>query len=184
MCQTQRIGPSASATGENTMNEQKADQLLAAVTTLRDMMKDPEVRRALPNLPFDVQEILTPALCDEDDDEHGGEVEAAMAGRPAAANPKVSQQPPKPEKPKEVDPDIKTNDGTEPPSDMVNSSTHRREHARLTRRMQSIDPDKYPEMHRMWSGNRQDRTEYEGVILFPVFPTLEFTTNVPDGFHC
>lgn len=103
------------------MNEQKADQLLAAVTTLRDMMKDPEVRRALPNLPFDVQEILTPTLCDEDDDEHGGEVEAAMAGRPAAANPKVSQQPPKPEKPKEVDPDIKTNDGTEPPSDMVNS---------------------------------------------------------------
>ena len=44
-----------------------------------------------------------------------------------------------------------------PPTALVNSSTHRKEHARLGRRMAHIDPAKFPEMARLWNGNRQDR---------------------------
>ena len=45
-----------------------------------------------------------------------------------------------------------------PPPDalVVNSSTHRKEHARLSRRMAHVDPAKFPEMARLWNGNRQD----------------------------
>ena len=45
---------------------------------------------------------------------------------------------------------------SEPPADQVNSSTHRREHARLSRRMQSLSEPEFPHMHRLWAGNRQD----------------------------
>lgn len=179
MCQSQRLGPSASAVGEATMNEQKADQLLAAVTTLRDMMKDPEVVRALPNLPFDVQEILKPTLCEEEGGEHGGGVKAAMAGKPAPSKPLKEVPLETPEKPKEVEPPKDPDSKHElSPSELVNSSTHRREHARLTRRMQSIDPEKYPEMIRMWNGNRQDRIKYVNYTFSLCFPRLAFTTNV------
>ena len=140
------------------MNEEKADQLLAAVTTLRHLMEDPEVRRALPNLPFDVQEILTPTLCQEDELDE----QAAVAGKPAPSKPKVVATPAKPTPKTEATPkEPETMPvSPEPAMDLVNSSTHRKEHARLTRRMQSIDPDKYPEMLKMWNGNRQDRMKY------------------------
>lgn len=38
----------------------------------------------------------------------------------------------------------------------INSSTHRAEHARLTRRMASIDVAKYPQMARLWAGSRKE----------------------------
>lgn len=38
----------------------------------------------------------------------------------------------------------------------VNSSTHRAAHARLNRRMSSIDPAKFPHMCKLWSGSRKD----------------------------
>lgn len=38
----------------------------------------------------------------------------------------------------------------------ITSSTHRREHARLTRRMERIDPVQFPNMAKLWSGARKD----------------------------
>ena len=43
--------------------------------------------------------------------------------------------------------------------DVINSSTHRREHARLVRRMESADIATCPEMALLWSGNRKDRND-------------------------
>ena len=39
----------------------------------------------------------------------------------------------------------------------VNSSTHRAAHARLTRRMSSLDVSKFPQMARLWGGSRKER---------------------------
>lgn len=39
---------------------------------------------------------------------------------------------------------------------VVNSSTHRNEHARLQRKMASLDETSFPHMHRLWGGTRQD----------------------------
>lgn len=39
---------------------------------------------------------------------------------------------------------------------VVNSSTHRNEHARLSRRMASLPEAENPNMHKLWSGSRQD----------------------------
>ena len=41
---------------------------------------------------------------------------------------------------------------------VINSSTHRNEHARLVRRMQSVDIATCPEMRRLWNGSRKDKT--------------------------
>ena len=38
----------------------------------------------------------------------------------------------------------------------INSSTHRAAHARLTRRMQTLDVSKFPQMARLWGGSRKE----------------------------
>ena len=43
-----------------------------------------------------------------------------------------------------------------PEVDVVNSSTHRKEHARLARKMTGIDEATAPEMCKLWNGSRQD----------------------------
>ena len=40
--------------------------------------------------------------------------------------------------------------------DEVNSSTHRAAHARLSRRMERLDPAAFPQMSKLWSGTRKD----------------------------
>ena len=40
---------------------------------------------------------------------------------------------------------------------VVNSSSHRAAHARLTRKMQGIDPAKFPHMCKLWQGGRKDQ---------------------------
>lgn len=59
------------------------------------------------------------------------------------------------EKPTETPPQIPMGGRLEPAD--VNSSTHRAAHARLTRRMQTLDPAAFPHMTKLWAGNRKDR---------------------------
>lgn len=142
-------------------------------------MADPQVRASLPNLPFDIHEILNPGINDDDKDEE----EQAKAGKPTSSKPvKVAPKKvpdPEVEKPREkVPPEVipeEPKHETPPappdaalPASVINSSTHRKEHARLSRRVASMDADKFPEVHRLWGGNRKDTITF----LFGVFPPL------------
>ncbi len=156
-----RLGPSASAAG---VSDEKADKLISALDTLKCLMSDPEIRGALPNLPFDIHEMLNPGINDEDEDEEARAKAGKAAGSKARKDelpkavipvppvPKDEEPPKEPEPAKTETPDV--------PEALVNSSTHRKEHARLTRRVASLDPEKFPEIHRMWGGNRQDRITF------------------------
>ena len=42
------------------------------------------------------------------------------------------------------------------PAEVINSSTHRAAHARLARRMGSMEPTECPHMQRLWNGSRKD----------------------------
>ena len=42
---------------------------------------------------------------------------------------------------------------------MINSSSHRASHARLTRKMQGLDPAKFPHMCKLWQGGRKDQSQ-------------------------
>lgn len=138
-------------------------------------MADPQVRASLPNLPFDIHEILNPGINDDDKDEE----EEAKAGKPTSSKPvKVAPKKvpdPEVEKPREkVIPEEPKHETPPAPPDaalpasVINSSTHRKEHARLSRRVASMDADKFPEVHRLWGGNRKDTITF----LFGVFPPL------------
>lgn len=43
------------------------------------------------------------------------------------------------------------------PLDIVNSRTHPAAYAKLGRRMASMSPSEFPQMQKLWSGNRADR---------------------------
>ena len=77
------------------------------------------------------------------DDEEGGEEEDAES------DPDDGPPYPFPEMPERIEePKI---------PEAINSSSHRREHARLVRRMDSVDIATCPEMARLWNGDRKDR---------------------------
>lgn len=151
------MGPSASNAGSPGISAERADQLLCALTTLRDLMVDPAVQHSLPTIVAEVKSLV-PGLS-----EPPSSVAAAEAGLPAPANPgkgKDSKDPPKEAPPKEVKTE-KPDEAEENPSadglpEVVNSSTHRSEHARLVRKMASLDSTKYPEMSRLWAGGRKE----------------------------
>lgn len=59
----------------------------------------------------------------------------------------------------------------------INSSTHRAEHARLSRRLEKLDPAQFPNVARLWSGGRQDPLLYI-CCLFPFcHPTRKTLLN-------
>lgn len=67
----------------------------------------------------------------------------------------------------------------EPEARDVNSSTHRKEHARLTRKMMSLPEAEFPHMHKLWAGNRQD--SYVSSCGFPqklLFSRTVYTTDL------
>lgn len=101
------------------------------------------------------------------------ELENARDGLPASSKPAPSKRLSKPAFTPEPDSAPALNEvEKKPPADptpsptsvapetsdpSINSSTHRAAHARLNRRMSSIDPAKFPHMCKLWSGNRKDR---------------------------
>lgn len=77
-----------------------------------------------------------------------------------------------------------------PEVEQVNSSTHRKEHARLTRKMQSLCESEFPHMHKLWAGNRQDSYVFEFLVsgkkafCFHVKKkTFVFTYGLYNGFN-
>ena len=53
-------------------------------------------------------------------------------------------------------PEKDTDEGKKKTITEVNSSTHRAAHARLARRMERAEPTTFPNMVRLWSGNRKE----------------------------
>ena len=126
-------------------------------THLEELLKSKEIRAAVLAHISEVTEA----------EKETEEVERARAGLASSARPDRSTAPAAPLAPAPVAPAparaateivtekvVTKNDVEE--EQVFNSSTHRKEHARLSRRMSSIDPSQYPEMSRMWSGTRQD----------------------------
>lgn len=141
-------------------------------------MADQQVRDSLPNLTEHIFGILNPQICDGDEDEEAKATSGQPTGsKPAKVAAKVLEPVPKPA---EVPPlELPEKPPATPNSevDVVNSSTHRKEHARLTRRVASMDPAKFPEVHRMWGGNRKDTIIFSFACFhrtFFVFPLHEF----------
>lgn len=65
----------------------------------------------------------------------------------------------------------------------VNSSTHRKEHARLTRKMMSLPEAEFPHMHKLWAGNRQDSYVSRCFELWFSPKTFVFTYGLYNGFN-
>ena len=169
-----RLGPSASAMGGDSpeISAQKATELLQCLTKLQDMATDPAVKQVLDGLSSQFPTILRPTHERE-------EVQAARDGAPSSSRPATKPVEPKTEEKTETEndkvkeakaeekpdkvvvkkepEDAPPGDSAPPKLDIVNSSTHRKEHARLNRRMASIDATLHPEMARLWQGNRAVR---------------------------
>ncbi|CAK9083364.1 Uncharacterized protein SCF082_LOCUS39572 [Durusdinium trenchii] len=122
---------------------------------------------------------LQKSLLKANDGSDSAELAAAKRGEAAASRPaQAAAQPaalqvskgteavppePKPEEPEPAEP-AEPAEAAEPGAEVdvvdplltgvVNSSTHRKEHARLARRMANVDAAKFPEMSRLWAGNR------------------------------
>ena len=185
-CCLREVGPSASSHGEEPELAEpypgefteKANQLIDVVTQLQKLAADPRIHEICSWIgATDILEAVKPM---------DAEVAKARRGEPTSSRPGTPNQnqvkeekgpknPPnktliektsetkvdktqlkeekvkkEEEKPNQVEPD-------QTPQELCNSSTHRKEHARLTRRMASLDANTYPEMVRLWNGNRQDR---------------------------
>lgn len=166
-----RLGPSASAASGG---RDRDDYVLAALETLKDLATNPDIRAMMANALG-----LGPTGGTEDK-----EVASARRGEPASSRPGKPSGPTEDVKVEDVasakgsdkpietktvpppsdaasktksDPPNPSGNEEESPEEVINSSTHRKEHARLTRRMQSVDPATCPEMSRLWSnGTRQD----------------------------
>lgn len=143
---------------------------------MQKLVKDPAVRNAMQGLADQF-----PGLLKANDGSDSAELAAAKRGEAAASRPaQAAAQPaalqvskgteavppePKPEEPEPAEP-AEPAEAAEPGAEVdvvdplltgvVNSSTHRKEHARLARRMANVDAAKFPEMSRLWAGNRQD----------------------------
>jgi hypothetical protein len=186
----------------------ESDQLLAALTLLKDGFGDPDLKAIFKGL-IDQFCPNKKASCSE--------AAAACKGKPASAKPAGAPivEPKKPEiKPKpavnpksvsvdpgpksvtiepkvgqiaapsESDSDADSTAPAVPKLEICNSSTHRREHARLARRMQSdAAAASCPEMVRLWNGSRQDRADFlaKGWKLFcHFFPNLSSKETLKD----
>lgn len=94
---------------------------------------------------------------------NGNASRAPVAGAPAAASAKATtseaKTPPALSAP--TSPAAPSADGPGEP-DGVNSSTHRAAHARLSRRMEKLDPAAFPHMAKLWAGGRKDPNQCLG----------------------
>lgn len=175
-----RIGPSASETGRP---HDPLMGLVANLTQVKAALRDPSVREVVSNIAPQLLEIF-PADGATDADV---EVRNAVAGLPSSSKPAspVTPSPPPPvESP--VEPPVETKPAKpaftplpEKPAGEVNSATHRAAHARLVRRMEKINPASFPNMTKLWNGNRKDILGSFKKIVFQMVCANE--TTVP---HC
>lgn len=176
---------------------------------MQQLVQDPSIREAMHGLASQFPGLLSPGPTEKDAAQEGKPASSKPAGgsvvKPAALavpdpkeEPSRENKPDVKEKPKadaaaeaKVEADVKDEDtadempqdevpGNPPPeASICNSSTHRREHARLSRRMAHIDPAKFPEMTRLWNGNRTDRWLKitgcsKGIVFTPKIIHMQF----------
>lgn len=162
-----RIGPSASETARA---HDPLMGLVANLTQVKSALRDPSVREVVSNIAPQLLEIfpVDGAPTDADIEAHN-----ALAGLPSSSKPAspVTPSPPPPvenpvEPPAEGKPVESPAEGKpekpaftplpSKPAEEVNSATHRAAHARLVRRMEKINPASFPNMSKLWNGNRKD----------------------------
>ena len=147
-----RLGPSASVAGASPAN--KTDQLLAALATIKELAADPHLRPVIASqLALDLPAVTPAPKKDElPEPPSSGMYEGAQAGDFEGEEGEEEEH-------MENDPVTEVPEATPPPKVIVNSSTYRKEHARLVRKMASTDEATCPEMVRLWGGNRSEKNE-------------------------
>lgn len=149
-----RLGPSASVAGDD-----RNERLMGALATLQELVTDPEIRKQLPAFLQDTFSKDIEKELDADRVKKEVAVKAELPETPtlaATAKAKAAAA---------TKPEAEPN-GPEKDEDTCNSSTHRNEHARLTRRMATLDEAKYPEIAKLWQGNRKERYMNKNVTTF------------------
>ena len=150
--------------------------MVNAIATLKGLLgKDGDV--GVKNALYLYAPNLLEALRDDEEElEHDEQPEVLRAkrGLPTSYRPRASAS--KPEVPKEsnrasvekavdkspvekVEASTKTSPSSvaaEPEEKPINSASHRAAHARLTRKMQSLDTAQFPQMAKLWNGGRKD----------------------------
>ena len=161
-----RIGPSAS---EAAHANDPLVGLVANLTQVKMALADPSVREVVANIAPQLLEIfpVDGAAAPNDLD-----VRNAKAGLPSSSKPaSPTKSPPlpvdSPADPKPEKPAFTPLPSGEKPSEEVNSATHRAAHARLVRRMEKINPASFPNMSRLWNGNRKDTLGSLNTNRFP-----------------
>ena len=176
------MGPSASHLEPERSDQLNRDHLLAALTTLQNGFTDPDLRAIFRSLAD--QFCSKPASgSDELEAARRGEPASSKPQREQSETKNVKQEEVKNDdktaQPDKVENDVKNANGPKdetkvdegeesdidsvkaeppPPVLIINSSTHRKEHARLARRMAAADvAASCPEMYRLWSGSRKDK---------------------------
>lgn len=164
------MGPSAS----QVVTDQNAAmaEVIKAMSVLQTLMKQPWAQAMFANT------INVPSGVSDAMDGKPAPSAPTGASLPAAppATPRVEEkrQPAEVAKvetppPKKVaftpDPPAETPDPNAS-AEVVNSSTHRAAHARLVRKMQSLNEAECPNMQKLWSGSRKDHFYIEACSLF------------------
>ncbi len=124
--------------------------LVDHLAQVKEALKDPSVREVVAN--------ISPQLLDLFPEDHDdGELDDAKKGKPASSKPALTSPstPPAASPTLSVHP-VKPAFTPLPEETAVNSATHRSAHARLVRRMEKVDPAVFPNMCKLWQGNRKD----------------------------
>ena len=180
-----RLGPSASEVHEVDEANPVAD-LVKSLSHLQHVLKDPKMRSVIrvlsPHLldafPLDAEPKPSNPKVKEIEDARRGQPSSSKVGQPPplridcpkpdASKPSTPKSTPvtspaatSPDESK-AEPSVTVNVKTEANAKAlekldVNSATHRAAHARLTRRMEKLDPAQFPNMCKLWSGSRKER---------------------------
>lgn len=164
-----RLGPSASEAAADAEFD-KMTSMVKSLSNLKHLADDPGMRSVLKSLAPGLYNVLIAQ--GENSHNEDPEVVRAKRGLPASSKPSPASPAPETEKPtiayKAVEPPapraaVTSAEGSPPDAadpkepEPVNSSTHRAAYARMTRKMQGMDPKAFPHMSKLWAGGRKDR---------------------------
>ena len=130
--------------------------LRLGLTVIKELAEDPQLRGIIASqLELNVPAEVTPAAREAAPAAENEAENSGMYGSEEGEEEEEQEHDPVKEEVKEEEP--------EPPKPSVraeiNSSTRRKEHARLTRRMDSADQADCPEMLKLWSGNKAEKNQ-------------------------
>lgn len=149
------MGPSASEVHDAYGDDQVA-ALVKSLSHIQHTLQDPKLRAVISN--------VAPNLLTAFGPDGGVEYQDAFSGKPSSSRPAgteskqaVIEKPAYTPIPKVDEPTPTPKDVPVPgEEDLVNSSTHRAAHARLSRRMSAADAAKFPHMCKLWQGSRKE----------------------------